>query len=267
MNEGESLGTVFQALADPTRRAVIHRLGAGPASTKELAQPFDMALPSFMQHLSILEKSGLIASQKIGRVRTWQVKKLRLAAVESWLAEQRTLWEDRTDRLVDYVEDVEQQRELMSEGSNDFIVSRIIKAPRRAVWRAWTVPEHLENWWCPKPMTCKVANFDPRPGGAFDLLMQMPNGDEMPQTGAFLEIAPQERIVFTTALTDSWRPAASPLPITAYISMADESGGTRYVTRVLYKNEQERRMLGDMRFEGGWSLAISQLEELLAEWN
>ena len=265
-NDYEGLGSVFQALADPTRRAVIHRLGAGPASTKELAQPFKMALPSFMQHLTILENSGLIASQKIGRVRTWQVKKLRLAAAESWLVEQRALWEDRTDRFADFVEDLEQQGALMADGSNDFIVTRLIKAPARALWNAWTVPEHLEKWWCPKPITCKVINFDPRPGGAFDLLMRMPNGEEMAQTGAFLAVQPEERIVFTTALTDQWRPAASFLPITAYISMTQEGGSTRYVTRVLYKNEQERQQLGDMRFEDGWSQAISQLAELVAAW-
>ncbi len=264
-NDSESLGNVFQALADPTRRAVIQRLGAGPASTKELAQPFDMALPSFMEHLTVLENSGLIASEKVGRVRTWQVKQKQLAAVEAWIVEQRALWEERTDRLADYVEDLERKGREMTEGSNDFTVSRIIKAPRRVVWKAWTMPEHLEKWWCPKPMMCKILAFEPRPGGAFDMLIRSPNGEEMPQTGAFLEIVPEVRLVFTTALTDGWRPAASLLPITAIISMTDESEHTRYETRVLYKDEEERQKLEEIRFEAGWSAAIGQLGEFVAE--
>jgi len=266
VNNSASLGNVFQALADPTRRAVIQRLSAGPASTKELAQPFGMALPSFMQHLSTLENSGLIASKKVGRVRTWQIEQEQIAAAEAWLIEQRALWEARTDRLADFVEEWHESETRMSETSNEFNVSRIIKAPCHLVWKAWTTPEHLEKWWCPRPMTCKIVNFDLRPGGAFEMLMRDPSGGEMPQTGAFLEIVPEERIVFTTALTARWRPAASFLPITATISMSDDNGVTRYETHVLYKNDEERQQLGDMRFETGWSMAIDQLGELVAEW-
>jgi uncharacterized protein YndB with AHSA1/START domain/DNA-binding transcriptional ArsR family regulator len=263
---GESLGNVFQALADPTRRAVIQRLGAGPASTKELAQPFDMALPSFMQHLAMLESSGLIASKKVGRVRTWQIEQTQLAAAESWLLEQRALWEERTDRFVDYVEDWYERETQMTENSADFIVSRIIKAPRSVVWKAWTIPEHLEKWWCPKPMTTKIVGFDLRPGGAFDLLMGDPNGGQTPITGAFLEIVPEERIVFTTALTDGWRPAPTRLPITAIISMTNDGGNTKYATRVLVKDEEERQKLHGMNFEAGWSMGIDQLSELAEQW-
>lgn len=261
----DTLGNVFQALADPTRRAVIQRLGTGPASTKELAEPFKMALPSFMQHLTTLENSGLIASKKIGRIRTWQIDEEKLDAVETWMREQRMLWEARTDRFANYVEALYEKESEMTEKTNDFTVSRLIKAPRSVLWKAWTIPEHLEKWWCPAPLTCQVLSLAPHTGGAFHLLMRDPRGEEMSQTGAFLEIVSEERIIFTTALTDEWRPAASPLPITAIITMRDERNGTRYETRVLYKNEEERRKLGEMRFEAGWSAAIDQLSELAAK--
>jgi len=97
------LNTVFQALADPTRRAVIGRLGRGPASISELAQPFDMALPSFMKHVHLLEESGWIRTRKQGRVRTCTIDTETFAAVDGWLAEQRRLWEARTDRLEHFV--------------------------------------------------------------------------------------------------------------------------------------------------------------------
>jgi DNA-binding transcriptional ArsR family regulator len=93
------LNGIFQALADPTRRAVLGRLGTGPASISELARPFDMALPSFMKHIHVLEDSGLIRTRKAGRVRTCAIEKKPFAVVEAWLSTQRALWEGRTDRL------------------------------------------------------------------------------------------------------------------------------------------------------------------------
>jgi DNA-binding transcriptional ArsR family regulator len=98
------LDTVFHALADPTRRAVIHQLGKGSATVSELAEPFDMALPSFMKHLGVLEASGLIISTKIGRVRTCSIKAQKLADAEKWFEQQRVLLEGRSDRLAAYDE-------------------------------------------------------------------------------------------------------------------------------------------------------------------
>jgi DNA-binding transcriptional ArsR family regulator len=98
-----ALDEVFQALSDPTRRAVLGRLGAGSASVGELAAPFEMALPSFMKHIRYLEKSGLIRTRKTGRVRTCTLERKSFAVVESWLDEQRRIWEDRTDRLERFV--------------------------------------------------------------------------------------------------------------------------------------------------------------------
>lgn len=262
-NDSDAIGHVFQALADPTRRAVIYRLGFGTASTKELAEPFDMALPSFMQHLGVLEDSGLIASRKVGRVRTWEIKEQQLSAVESWLEEQRALWEVRTDSLVSYVENLHRKNQAMTTINNNFTVSRFINAPRNLVWMVWTHPEHLQKWWCPYPITCKVTRFDLQRGGAFDLLMRHPDGSESPQAGSFLDIVPETKIVFTTALTQDWRPSATPLPITAAISMHDEVDGTRYETEVLYKNGEDRQQLAAFGFEDGWSAAIDQLTELL----
>ena len=102
------LDGIFQALADPTRRAVIGRLGKGPASVGALAEPFDMALPSFMKHIHMLEQSGLIRTSKLGRVRTCALETARLAAVGGWLSEQQQIWESRTDRLEQFVTDKDQ---------------------------------------------------------------------------------------------------------------------------------------------------------------
>jgi DNA-binding transcriptional ArsR family regulator len=96
-----ALDRVFKALSDPTRRQVVERLVSGPASTSELAAPFDMALPSFSQHLDVLERAGLVTSTKTGRVRTYELAPAALAVADGWLAEQRRLWERRLDQLDD----------------------------------------------------------------------------------------------------------------------------------------------------------------------
>jgi len=105
-NYRNSLDSVFHALADPTRRAVIERLSQKASTISELAEPFNMALPSFMKHISVLERSGLIGSKKIGRVRTCEIKPEALTATQTWLDEQRALWEGRTDRLAEFVENL-----------------------------------------------------------------------------------------------------------------------------------------------------------------
>ena len=102
-NYSPPLDAIFQALADPTRRAVLERLGEGPASVGELAEPFEMALPSFMKHIRYLEESGWITTRKEGRVRTCAMEKNSLRAAESWLSAQRRIWEGRTDRLERFV--------------------------------------------------------------------------------------------------------------------------------------------------------------------
>ena len=95
----DQLDGVFVALADPTRRAVIRRLGQAPTSVGELAREFPMTLPSFLKHVRTLEANGLIRTTKSGRVRTCVLNRERLGLVEDWLAEQRRVWEERTDRL------------------------------------------------------------------------------------------------------------------------------------------------------------------------
>lgn len=104
LNESARLDLAFQALADPTRRGMLARLSRGPASVSELARPFRISLPAVMQHLQALETSGLVRSQKVGRVRTCRLEPKALSAAEAWIAEQRVLMEGRLDRLEDYLE-------------------------------------------------------------------------------------------------------------------------------------------------------------------
>ena len=103
MVQAAATDDVFNALSNPTRRKVLERLSAGPATVSELAAPFDMQLPSFVQHLSLLEKSRLVRSRKRGRVRTYEIAPERFRVAEDWLSARRQEWESRLDRFDQYV--------------------------------------------------------------------------------------------------------------------------------------------------------------------
>ena len=104
LNQSPDLDRLFHALADPARRAMLERLVRGPATVSELARPLPMSLPSVMQHLGVLETAGLVRSAKLGRVRTCSIEPQALSRVEQWIEARRTEWEQRLDRLGDYLE-------------------------------------------------------------------------------------------------------------------------------------------------------------------
>jgi DNA-binding transcriptional ArsR family regulator len=105
VNKSEPLDRVFQALADTSRREMVERLIHGPASVSELAEPLAMSLPAVLQHLAVLESCGLVATEKVGRVRTCRLEPRTLRTAESWIGEQRVMWERRLDRLDDVLND------------------------------------------------------------------------------------------------------------------------------------------------------------------
>ncbi|MBK6458975.1 MAG: SRPBCC family protein [Gemmatimonadetes bacterium] len=154
----------------------------------------------------------------------------------------------------------------MTVGSDyDLEISRVLRVPRALVWKAWSDPAHLKEWWCPKPWTTEVRAFDLRPGGAFHTFMRGPDGGTSDNPGAFLEVVPQSRLVWTSALLEHWRPAADPwMPMTAYINLSDEGEHTRYVATVLHKDKATRDQHEAMGFFDGWGTCITQLEQFAA---
>jgi len=113
LNQSSDLDRLFQALADPARRAMVERLSRGPAPVSELARPLPMSLPAAMQHLSVLEAAGLVRSQKVGRVRTCAIEPLALSQAERWIKARQVEWEHRLDKLGEYLKSLE------SEGDGD----------------------------------------------------------------------------------------------------------------------------------------------------
>ncbi|MBL6750260.1 MAG: helix-turn-helix transcriptional regulator [Nevskia sp.] len=109
LNQSAALDATFQALADPARRSMLSRLSFGPTSVSELARPLKMSLPAVMQHLAVLEASGLVRTRKLGRVRSCRIEPRGLSLAERWLNQRRTEWEQRFDRLGDYLETMKKE--------------------------------------------------------------------------------------------------------------------------------------------------------------
>jgi DNA-binding transcriptional ArsR family regulator len=109
MIQPTTIDATFRALGDPTRRRVIELLGAGPASMTELSRPFDITLPSLSKHLDILERSGLVRSRKVGRVRTYRLVPSKLESAEHWLSRQRAVWERRLDQLDEHLKTMREE--------------------------------------------------------------------------------------------------------------------------------------------------------------
>ena len=147
------------------------------------------------------------------------------------------------------------------DAERDLEISRLLGASPAQIWRCWTDPALLRQWWAPRPVEVIEAGIDPRPGGRFHATMRTPDGTLYPVEGAILDCRPEARIVFSDCLRAGWRPAEAPF-FTAEITFAPEAGQTRYTARVMHARPEDRERHVEMGFRDGWSTAIAQLDEL-----
>ncbi|MFL5256361.1 MAG: SRPBCC family protein [Rhodopila sp.] len=145
----------------------------------------------------------------------------------------------------------------------ELILTRLIDAPREAVFRAWTDPRLLTQWFAPLPWTTPAAELDARPGGACLVIMRDPEGHEFPNRGVYLEVVPNERLVFTDAYTKAWEPSGKPF-MTVILTFEDEGGRTRYTARVRHWTVADRETHEKMGFHEGWGRCTDQLAAVAA---
>lgn len=145
----------------------------------------------------------------------------------------------------------------------ELVLTRLIDAPRAALYRAWTEPELLRQWFTPAPWTVAEAELDVRPGGASLVVMRSPEGELFPNRGVYLEVVPGRRLVFTDAYTGAWQPSEKPF-MTAIVSFEDEAGKTRYTARVRHWSVADREAHEKMGFHDGWGRCADQLAALAA---
>ena len=148
----------------------------------------------------------------------------------------------------------------------DLVLERVVDVPPELVWKAWTTPEMLMQWFTPAPWTTPEVEVDLRPGGIFRNVMESPDGMKMTNGGSYLEVVPNERLVWTTALLPGFRPA---LPRTAFphftaaILLAPQGGGTKYTAVVMHPTEEGCKQHESMGFHNGWGTALDQLVALV----
>jgi uncharacterized protein YndB with AHSA1/START domain len=144
--------------------------------------------------------------------------------------------------------------------TTDFVLERFIDAPRQLVWEALTKPEHLKEWWMPRPWgRVTRAAMDVRPGGEFSIDIAVGDGDPFPNLGCFLEVIPMERLVWTSMLFPGYRPAVfDDIPITAIITMESVGEGTRYVFTALHRDEADFAKNKASGWQQGTEIAIDQ---------
>jgi uncharacterized protein YndB with AHSA1/START domain len=143
----------------------------------------------------------------------------------------------------------------------ELVLTRLIAAPRRNLYRCWTEPELLKQWFTPPPYRTIRAELDLRPGGSNLIVMLGPDGTEFPNRGVYLEIVENERLVFTDAYVSAWEPSEKPF-MTGIITFADEAGGTRYTARARHWSVADREAHEKMGFHEGWGIAADQLAAL-----
>jgi uncharacterized protein YndB with AHSA1/START domain len=151
-----------------------------------------------------------------------------------------------------------------STSDRELVLTRLIDAPREKVFRAWTDPELLKQWFAPLPYTTPVAELDVRPGGANLVIMRDPDGNDLPNRGVYLEVVENERLVVTDAYTRAWEPSEKPF-MTVILTFEDEGGRTRYTACVRHWTEADREAHEKMGFHEGWGQCADQLAALVAK--
>ena len=146
----------------------------------------------------------------------------------------------------------------------ELVLTRLIDAPREKLYRAWTDATLLKQWFAPLPWTTPHAELDVRPGGASKIVMRSPEGNDMPCPGVFLEVVPNQRLVFTDAYTSAWQPSQKPF-MTVILTFEDEGGKTRYTARVRHWTVADREAHEKMGFHQGWGQCADQLTALAAK--
>lgn len=148
--------------------------------------------------------------------------------------------------------------------AHELVLVREIDAPREKIFKAWTAPDLLKQWFCPLPWTVTEAELDVRPGGRNYFVMQGPDGEVVPNEGVYLDVVENEKLVFTDAFTEGWVPTDKPFMVGVVLLEELPGGRTRYTARALHWNEEDKKAHEDMGFHEGWSAAADQLVALLA---
>ena len=223
----DNLSTTFAALADPTRRAVLTRLSRGETSVSELAKPFKMTLPAVTKHLKVLQLAGLITQGRQAQWRPLSARRNRCGRLPiGWNStaafgkRASTGWKTtstscnpRSIKMPAEKSDAKNPSSQPVSSDGDFVLTRVFDAPRALVFKCWTDPRLIAQWWGPHGFINPICELDVRPGGSWRIVMRGPDGADHPAKGVYREIVEPERIVWIidhSDLPDEWHDMVNP---------------------------------------------------------
>jgi uncharacterized protein YndB with AHSA1/START domain/DNA-binding transcriptional ArsR family regulator len=264
----------FSALSDPTRRQIIEMLANhGPLSASEITEQFSISSPAISQHLRVLREADLVRMEKRAQQRIYSINPQAIHEVDEWALQVTRLWNRRFDVLDRVLEaekwkplanEFERIRTMESQRVKEVTITRIFDASRELVFKAWTDPRLLAQWFGPHMFSIPVCELDARPGGAMRIVMHGPDDVDYPMRGVFHEIVPPERIVFTAVgLEDTeGNPLLETLNTVTLTDLGDKTQLTLHVEVVKATPEAEGPLSG---MEIGWSQSLEKLAEALAK--
>lgn len=262
---------IFSALADPTRRSILELLTKnGELSATQISEQFQISPPAISQHLKVLREAKLVLVEKRAQQRIYRVNRQAMLELEEWAGLITQHWNQRFDAL-EQVLQAEKQKALQGERINrmpsqsprDVTLTRVFDAPRELVFKAFTDPQLMAQWWGPKYFDNPLVELDVRPGGALLIHMRAPDGTIYPNKGIFREIVPPERIVFTSGAFEDEN-GLPELETLTTVTLTEQNGQTlltlqAVVTRVTTP-AAEQALAG---MEEGWSQSLDKLAEQL----
>jgi uncharacterized protein YndB with AHSA1/START domain/DNA-binding MarR family transcriptional regulator len=262
----------FTALADPTRRKIIEMLARrGTLSAREICEQFPVSPPAISQHLKILREANWVLVEKRAQQRIYQINPEAIRDLESWAGELAQLWNQRFD-VLDQILAVEKKKsrtnpiERISAMENQKIkeltLTRVFDAPRELVFKAWTDPKLVAQWWSPNGFTNPVCELDARPDGSILIHMRGPDGVEYPMQGVYHEVVPPERLVFTTrAVADA--AGSFQLEVHNTVTFAELGGKTQLTLHAVVIKATSAAAGALAGMEAGWSQSLDKLAGIL----
>jgi uncharacterized protein YndB with AHSA1/START domain/DNA-binding transcriptional ArsR family regulator len=278
----DSLDRAFAALADPTRRAIIARLASSEATVNELAEPFDMTQPSISKHLKVLERAGLISRGRAAQTRPCRLEAAPLKEIANWVGVYRNLWEQM--RFCNQPSQPQRKEREMAAShekttrNSAFQITRVFKAPRDRVWKAWSEADQLKHWWGPNGCSIDTHRFEFRSGGFLHYAMKFADAPTMWGRFNYREIVAPERIVWLNSFSNEKCGIARapfsefcPLEIENSVTFTERAGTTTVSLRAEPFGEvaEERKyfeeLCSSLSLEQGYGGTFEQLANYLAK--
>lgn len=253
---------IITALAEPNRLQILELLRERPLAVQELTNRLPVSQSQVSKHLHILNAAGLVKVYPVAQQRYYGIDPMGVKKLFSWSESFKPLWDAKSEIANMYLEAVHAKQALIPTKAKPFTIERIITAPRRLVWEAWTVPVLLSQWFAPDYYTVPVCDLDVKPGGTIKLTMQAPDGTSFPMSGTYKEVVAESKLrSIQSPLDENGKPLFS-LDLTVLLSDKDEDTKVTVVASALSTSPKAAPHLTGL--QPGWEQNLANLERMLS---